>query len=162
MKTIIAILTAVIYCILCSCSTVGLYTKNQAIDKFCKTDSVTKFVTVRDTFHVPAQKADTIFTASPCDTSRTDSVTVQNGKVSATYKRKGNKIQLQANYLGDTAIKEKIIPVTVPCNCPPCPEPPAPTFWEKVFLQVKNALALIGITILVILTIRYIISKLSK
>lgn len=127
MKAIIAILTAIIYCLLCSCSTIGLYTKNQAINKFCRTDSVTTFVTVRDTFHVPPQKADTIFTASPCDTSRTDSVTVKNGKVSATYKRKGNKIQLQANYLGDTAIKEKVITVTAPCNCPPCPELP----WYK-------------------------------
>jgi hypothetical protein len=157
MKTIIAIATAIIYCLLCSC-----YTKNQAIKKFCKQDSVIFETVIFDTIEVPGQKADTIFTAAPCDSAGVDSITVQNGKVSATYVRKGNKIKLSANYKGDSIPYQKKIKAVLRCNCPPCPEPPKPTFWEKVMLYCKNALSLIGIVVLLVLGVRLLIGKLSK
>lgn len=184
MKTIIAILTAVIYCLLCSCSTVGLYTKNQAINKFCRHDS-TKLDTII--------KIDT----SVIDSGESFKFNLDCANLQAQYDSLKNITNIkdkQLDSLGYALLhsdsvfdlyykptgkqgtnfilkpKERKIPATlqipikiaIPCNCPPCPEPPEPTFWEKVFLQVKNALSLIGITILLILTIRYIISKVVK
>lgn len=152
---------AIIYCLMCSCSTVGLYTKNQAINKFCKTDSVIFETVIHDTIEVPGAKADTIFTISPCNSLGTDSVTVQHGKISATYVRNGNKIKLSANYKGDSIPFQKPIKITVPCNCPPCTEPVKPSFWDNVVLWVKNALSLIGIVVLLVFGVRLLINKLS-
>lgn len=181
MKAIIAILTAVIYCFLCSCSTVGLYTKNQAIDKFCRQDSANYHYkdTIRDTVIIKGNTAEVNldcekFKAKYDSLVNAKSNLLDTGGFVKIYEDSNAAIFAKPNKDGSTKFKsqtkdkkqaiEKPIDVMLkaPCNCPPCPEPQKPTFWEKVFIQVKNALALIGITILVILTIRYIISKVSK
>lgn len=148
MKAIIAILTAVIYCLICSC-----YTKNQAINKFCKQDTISTFVTIHDTIRTETIQADTTFADS------NDTVILERDKMVIRYIHKDRKVYLYGECKGDTFYITKTVSVKIPALVP---KPAAPTFWEKVFLQVKNALALIGLTILVILTIRYIISKLSK
>lgn len=38
---------------------------------------------------------------------------------------------------------EKII--TAPCNCPPCPEPPKPAWYARIWLKVQPYLAVWGI-----------------
>ena len=156
MKSIISITIVIIYCLLCSCSPL----KNHYLKKYCKQDSVIFETVIHDTIEVPGEKADTVFTVSNCDSTTTDSVTVDNGKVSATYVRKGNKVKLSANYKGDSIPYQKPIRIVLPCNCPPCPELPKPTFWEKVMLQVRNAFGLIGIVYLLVLGFRFLIAKL--
>jgi hypothetical protein len=161
MKTIITIIIAIAYCLLCSCGTVGLYTKNQAINKFCKQDSIIFVKIIHDTIKIKEEKADTIFTMAPCDSLGSDSVTVINGNVSSTFVRKGNKVKLSANYKGNSIPYQKPIKIALPCNCPPCPEPLKPTFWEKIILWAKNGLSLIGIVVLLVFGIRLLVKKLS-
>jgi hypothetical protein len=181
MKAIIAILTAIIYCLLCSCSTVGLYTKNQAINKFCRQDSTSFHYkdTIRDTVII---KGNTAEVNLDCEKFKSKYDSLLNAKSNLLdtdgfvkiYEDTNAAIFAKPNKDGSTKFKSKTkdkkqviekpidLIITAPCNCPPCPEPPKLTFWEKVIIWVTNGLALIGILVLVILGFRYIISKLSN
>jgi hypothetical protein len=184
MKAIIAILTAVIYCLLCSCSTVGLYTKKQAIEKFCKQgnaqlDTIIKIDTAiidsgenfkfnLDYATLQAQY-DSLKNITKIKDKQLDSMgyalLYSDSLFDLYYKpqgKQGTNFVLKPKERKIPATLQVPIKINLPCNCPPCPEPPKPTFWQKIVLYCKNALSLIGATILLILTIRYIISKLSK
>ena len=129
---------------LTSCGTI----KNNYLKNNCKQDTVLFETIIHDTIEIPGAKADTSFTIPNCDSNTTDSVTVINGKVSATMVRKGNKFKLSANYKGDSLIYSKPIKLYVPCNCPPCPEL---SNFNKIFLEAKWWLLIVlGILLLVI------------
>lgn len=150
MKAIIGILTAIIYCLLCSC-----YTKNQAIEKFCKQDTISTFVTLHDTIRTQTIQKDTLLSSS----NTADTVIIQRDKMVIKYFKKDSIVYLQGTCQGDTFYINKKVFVKIPALVP---KPAAPTFKEKVIIWVTNGLALIGILVLVILGFRYIISKLSK
>lgn len=154
MKNIFAILAAVTYCMVnSSCSVIGLYTKNQAIKKFCNKDTITTFVTVHDTIRIQTIQADTTFT----DTN--DTVIMARDKMVVKYFKRDSIVYISGTCQGDTIYINKNIKVKIPVLAP---KPPKPTLWEKVILHTKNTLSLIGIVFLVIIGFRYIISKLSK
>jgi regulator of extracellular matrix RemA (YlzA/DUF370 family) len=96
MKSIYAILIAVLYCLICSC-----YTKNQAIDKFCSKDTASIMVTIHDTIIVDSIQVDTVF----------------NDTVDSIFITK-NKIEIAGKYLGDTIYYEKKVLIEIPVDCP--------------------------------------------
>lgn len=182
MKNIIAIIIAVAYCMVnSSCSVIGLYTKNQAINKFCRQDSSSFHYkdTIRDTVVIKGNTAEVNldcekFKAKYDSLLKVNSNLLDSDGFYNIYEDSNTTIKAKPNKDGSTKFKaktkdkkqaiEKPIDVIIkaPCNCPPCPEIPKPTFWEKVVLWFKNGLSLIGIVFLVIIGFRFIISKLSK
>lgn len=107
------------------------YTKNGALKRFCKSDTITTQVLIHDTIVVDRLTTDTIFS------TLVDSVVVVKDKLVIKYQKKGGKVHLSGEYKGDTIYKERIIEVKTPCNCP---EPIK--HWYSPFI---NWLAIIGI-----------------
>lgn len=109
MKTIIAILITVLYCLLCSC-----YTKNKAIKKFCKQDSIVTFVTVHDTVTTQTIQADTTLSSS----NTHDTIVLVRDKMVIKYYKKDSIVYLQGTCQGDTIYIQKTVKVSVPVTVP--------------------------------------------
>lgn len=184
MKTIIAILTAVIYCFLCSCSTVGLYTKNQAINKFCRQDSAkldtiikidTAIIDSGESFKFKLDYAnlqaqyDSIKNITNTKNKLIDSLgyalLYSDSLFDLYYKpqgKQGTNFILKPKTRKIPATLQVPIKVSIPCNCPPCPEAPKPTFWENIYIRLTRLFACTGVVALLVFGFRYIIGKLSK
>lgn len=120
-----------------SCSVVGLYTKQQAIKKFCTTDTITTFVTTHDTIRTETIQADTTF----ADTN--DTVIMERDKMVIRYIHKDRKVYLQGTCKGDTIYLTKTIPVKTAVLLP---QPPELTFWQKLKMDIIDGFALLGLT----------------
>ena len=88
------------------------YTKQKAINKFCKNDTIQTTITVHDTIIVDSIQVDTIFS----DTI--DSVFITKDKIEIRYVKKFGKIYIEGKCKGDTIYYEKKVIVEVPINCP--------------------------------------------
>jgi hypothetical protein len=134
MKSIYAILIAILYCLICSC-----YTKQQAIDKFCSKDTASVMVTIHDTIRTETIKTDTVFN----DT--VDSVYITKDKLEIVYIKKFGKIYIEGKCKGDTIYYEKKVLVEVPIDCP------KQSWFDQIILEAKWwILVIIAILILVI------------
>lgn len=107
MKTIIALLTIVIYCVICSCSPL----KNHYLKKYCNNDTIQFTTTIHDTIIVDSIQVDSVFS------EKIDSVYITKDKIEIQYVKKFGKIYLQGKCKGDTIYREKIITVNVPVKC---------------------------------------------
>ncbi len=126
MKKLITILC--ITSLLSSC----LYTKETAIKKFCKADSIPYSIIVHDTFVVQSIKVDTMFNAS------LDTFTIIKDRLVIHYKKVGEKIFIQGECKADTIYKTKLIQVQIPIIKPKL------AWWEIAYLNIRNWLAVIG------------------
>jgi hypothetical protein len=134
MKSIYAILIAILYCLICSC-----YTKNQAIEKFCSKDTASVMVTIHDTIITESIRTDTIFN----DT--VDSVYITKDKLEIVYVKKFGKVYIEGKCKGDTIYYEKKVLIEVPIDCP------KQSWFDQMILEAKWWLLLIiAILILVI------------
>jgi hypothetical protein len=134
MKSIYAILIAILYCLICSC-----YTKNQAIDKFCSKDTASVILTIHDTIITETIRTDTIFN----DT--VDSVYITKDKLEIVYVKKFGKIYIEGKCKGDTIYYEKKVLIEVPLDCP------KQSWFDQMILEAKWwILVIIAILILVI------------
>ena len=102
MKNTILILSTIL--LLSSC-----YTKRKAIEKFCKSDSVT--VTIHDTIKTETIRTDTAFFYD------TDTLTIVKDKLIIQYKKVRDSVYLSGTVFSDTLYIEKQVQVSV--NCPP-------------------------------------------
>lgn len=107
-KVIIIAAIAAGYMMLCT----GCYTKKQAIEKFCRQDTISMEVTIFDTVETETIKVDTFFKAS------IDSFTVLKDKLLIKYILKNDTIYLSGKCIGDTIFIEKQVPINVAANCP--------------------------------------------
>lgn len=110
-----------------------LYTKNAAIKKFCKQDSIPYSIVVHDTFVVKSIKVDTMFNAS------IDTFTIIKDRLEIRYKKIGEKIFIQGACKGDTIYKTKFIQVNVPVLKPKL------AWWEIWYINARDWLAVIGV-----------------
>jgi hypothetical protein len=134
MKSIYAILIAILYCLICSC-----YTKNQAIEKFCSKDTASVMVTIHDTIITESIRTDTIFN----DT--VDSVYITKDKLEIVYVKKFGKIYIEGKCKGDTIYYEKKVLIEVPVDCP------KQSWFDQMIVEAKWwILVIIAILILVI------------
>jgi hypothetical protein len=134
MKSIYAILIAILYCLICSC-----YTKQQAIDKFCSKDTASVMVTIHDTIRTETIKTDTVFN----DT--VDSVYITKDKLEIVYVKKFGKVYIEGKCKGDTIYYEKKVLIEVPVDCP------KQSWFDQMILEAKWwILIIIAILILVI------------
>jgi hypothetical protein len=134
MKSIYAILIAILYCLICSC-----YTKNQAIDKFCSKDTASVMVTIHDTIRTETIRTDTIFN----DT--VDSVYITKDKLEIVYVKKFGKVYIEGKCKGDTIYYEKKVLIEVPIDCP------KQSWFDQMIVEAKWwILIIIAILILVI------------
>jgi hypothetical protein len=129
MKTIFIIIISSL--LLSSC-----YTKKQAINKFCKQDTINTFVTLHDTIRTETIQIDTAFS------DRVDSIVVQHDKMVIKYIHKNGKIYLDGKYKGDTIYINKEVRVAVPVTIPKCEIP-----WYQKYWYVFAALALFSLLI---------------
>jgi hypothetical protein len=134
MKSIYAILIAILYCLICSC-----YTKQQAIEKFCSKDTASVMVTIHDTIITETIRTDTVFN----DT--VDSVYITKDKLEIVYVKKFGKIYIEGKCKGDTIYYEKKVLIEVPIDCP------KQSWFDQMILEAKWwLLVIIAILILVI------------
>jgi len=134
MKSILSILIACLYCLICSC-----YTKQQAIEKFCSKDTASVMVTIHDTIRTETIRTDTIFN----DTI--DSVYITKDKLEIVYVKKFGKIYIEGKCKGDTIYYEKKVLIEVPVDCP------KQSWFDQMILEAKWwLLVIIAILILVI------------
>jgi hypothetical protein len=134
MKSIYAILIAVLYCLICSC-----YTKQQAIDKFCSKDTASVMVTIHDTIRTETIRTDTVFNES------VDSVYITKDKLEIVYVKKFGKVYIEGKCKGDTIYYEKKVLVEVPIDCP------KQSWFDQMIVEAKWwILIIIAILILVI------------
>ena len=134
MKSIYAILIAILYCLICSC-----YTKQQAIDKFCNKDTASVMVTIHDTIRTETIKTDTVFNES------VDSVYITKDKLEIVYIKKFGKVYIEGKCKGDTIYYEKKVLVEVPIDCP------KQSWFDQMIIEAKWwILVIIAILILVI------------
>lgn len=116
-----------------------LYTKNAAINKFCKADSIPYSIVVHDTFVVQSIKVDTMFNAS------IDTFTIIKDRLEIRYKKVGEKIFIQGECKGDTIYKTKLVQVKIPIV------KPKNKWWVEYYWMPY--------LILLVLVIRYVIIK---
>jgi hypothetical protein len=88
------------------------YTKQNAINKFCKNDTIQTTITVHDTIIIDSIQVDTVFS----DTI--DSVFITKDRIEIRYIKKFGKIYIEGKCKGDTIYYEKKVIVEVPINCP--------------------------------------------
>lgn len=132
MKNLFAIiLTAMLFS---SC----LYTKQAAIEKFCKNDTISKFVTLHDTIRTQTIQVDTSFANS------VDTVVVERDRLVIQYVKKNGIVYLQGKCKGDTFYIEKKVLVQVPATNPKCPE----LNWYEKYWYVFAALAVFSLIII--------------
>jgi hypothetical protein len=112
MKNIYAIIIAVSYCFINSCSMLGYYNKEKAIIKFCNKDTIQFTTTIHDTIIIDSIHVDTVFNET------IDSVYLVKDKVEIRYLKRYGKVYLEGKYKGDTVFYEKKVIVEVPCNTP--------------------------------------------
>jgi hypothetical protein len=134
MKSIYAILIAILYCFICSC-----YTKQQAIDKFCSKDTASVMVTIHDTIKTETIRTDTVFNET------VDSVYITKDKLEIVYIKKFGKVYIEGKCKGDTIYYEKKVLVEVPIDCP------KQSWFDQMILEAKWwLLVIIAILVLVI------------
>ena len=104
----ITIITLSVFCLFLS----SCYTKQNAINKFCKNDTIQFTTTIYDTIIIDSIQVDTIFS----DTI--DSVYITKDKIEIRYVKKYGKIYIEGKCKGDTIYYEKKVIVEVPINCP--------------------------------------------
>lgn len=120
-----------------------LYTKNAAINKFCKADSIPYSIVVHDTFVVQSIKVDTFFNAS------IDTFTIIKDRLEIRYKKIGEKIFIEGECKGDTIYKTKLVQVKIPIV------KPKDRWWIEYYW--------LPYLILLVLLIRYfVIKKIEK
>jgi len=83
------------------------YTKRKAIEKFCKSDSVS--VTIHDTIRTETILSDTVFSAS------IDTLILTKDRLSIRYIKVRDSIYLSGNCLGDTLYITKEVKVQTVC-----------------------------------------------
>jgi hypothetical protein len=88
------------------------YTKNQALKKFCKTDTTQYTIYLHDTIFTDSVQIDTVFSEN------IDSVYITQDKIEIQYVKKYGKIYLQGKCKSDTIYFTKIVTLKVPTNCP--------------------------------------------
>jgi hypothetical protein len=177
-RNIIAIGIAISYCfIFSSCSTIGLYTKKQAVSKFCKGDSATfHYVdTLRETVIIKGDSAevnldcdkfklkyDSLLQAKSALVDTNGFVQIYEDSNTAIFAKpqKDGSTRLKAKNKDKKHVLEKPIDVILKAPCD-CPELPKPTFWQRILEYIKNGLAILGIVYLIIILFRQIIAKLS-
>lgn len=103
-KLIITTAIAAGYMVLCS----GCYTKKKAIEKFCKSDSVS--VIIHDTIRTETITTDTVFSTS------LDTVIIKDGKLSIRYIKLRDSIYINGTCEGDTIYLTR--EVKAPCTIP--------------------------------------------
>lgn len=110
MKTIVKFILiasiAIGYMMLCW----GCYTKKKAIEKFCKSDSVS--VIVHDTIRTETITTDTVFSKS------LDTVIIKDGKLSIRYIKVRDSIYINGECEGDTIYLTKEVKVQSICRGP--------------------------------------------
>jgi len=109
-----------------------LYTKKQAIEKFCIADSIPYSVLVHDTIVIKAIKIDTFFNAS------IDSFWIIKERLEIRYKKVGEKIFIQGQCKGDTIYKTKLVQVQVPTKIKKL------EWWESLYIKARDLFAVIG------------------
>ena len=115
------------------------YTKQRAINKFCKNDTIQTTITIHDTIIIDSIQVDTVFS----DTI--DSVYMFKDKIEIRYVKKFGKIYLEGKCKGDTIFYEKMVNIYVPVKCPELSN------FNKIFLEAKWWLLIVlGILLLVI------------
>jgi hypothetical protein len=85
-----------------------LYTQKAAIKKFCKSDTISTFVTLHDTIRIKEIQADTTFS------DRVDSVVVERDRLVIRYIKKNGIVYLQGKCKGDTIYISKEVKVSIP------------------------------------------------
>lgn len=135
MKFIARILIALITFALLSLLMTGCYTKKQAIEKFCRTDTASIIVTHVDTLVTPTIQADTVFSI------KLDSIILVQDRLEIRYRKIRDSIFIEGKCKGDTIINTITLPVKIPVKCPPCHEP---DIWDKLLLYILYILALYG------------------
>lgn len=88
------------------------YTKQNAINKFCKNDTIQTTITIYDTIIVDSIQVDTVFSET------IDSVFITKDKIEIRYVKKYGKIYIEGKCKGDTIYYEKKVIVEIPVNCP--------------------------------------------
>jgi hypothetical protein len=83
------------------------YTKKKAIEKFCKSDSVT--VTIHDTIRTETLRVDSVFSA------KLDTILLTNDRLSIRYIKVHDSIYLSGQCLGDTIYLTKEVKVQTLC-----------------------------------------------
>jgi len=146
----------VIYIFLLTLLLTSCYTKQQALRKFCKQDTVTTTVmlTVHDTFNLPADSA--LFTISDSlYKNGLDTLTVvyeDTLQSVSAVKNKGNgSVAFKVKRKPHQYINVKVVPfaVKVPCNCPDN----KPTWKQKVYENIKTGFAFLGLVFFLLLAI---------
>jgi hypothetical protein len=92
----------------------GCYTKNKAIEKFCKQDKADTTIVIHDTIVLDSTRIDTIFSTI------IDSVFIQQGKLSIKYIKMRDSIYLSGKYDSDTIVRIDTFTVSIPVFIPTC------------------------------------------
>ena len=100
----------------------GCYTKKGAIRKFCKADTITSQIVVRDTIVTERVQVDTIFN------STTDTITLIKDNLIIRYRKVAGKIMLSGEVKADTIYREKLVTVTQPVYVESLPH------WKRVLM----------------------------
>ena len=102
-KTLYTLFTMLLIVLLTS----SCYTKKKAIEKFCKSDSVT--VTIHDTIRTETLRVDSVFSA------KLDTILLTNDRLSIRYIKVRDSIYLSGQCLGDSIIITKEVKVQTLC-----------------------------------------------
>jgi hypothetical protein len=115
----------------------GCYTQKQAINKFCKNDTINTFVTLHDTIRTKEISFDTTFI------DRDTGITITRDRLVIQYVKKNSIIYLQGKCKGNTIYIEKKVPLKIPVTIPKCPD----LHWYEKYWYVFAALALFSLLI---------------
>lgn len=121
-KIILAIGIAAMYCFLCSC-----YTKKQAINNFCKQDTLKFETVIHDTIKTETIQTDTILSTS----NTSDTITITRDKLVIKYYKKDSLVYLKGTCQGDTIYRTKKVIVNVPALVP------KPSAIDALFINYK-------------------------
>jgi hypothetical protein len=110
-------LMCLLYINLTSC-----YTKKKAVQKFCKADTVTTFVTIHDTLYTEQIQTDTAFSL------RVDSIVITRDKLTIEYRKIGDTVYIKGRCAADTVYLSKTVEVKVPVTIPNV----QPTWLDKI------------------------------
>lgn len=124
------------------------YTKNQAIEKFCKKDTIEISTILHDTIIIESVQVDTVFSES------VDSVYLVKDKIEIRYVKKFGKVYLEGKCNGDTIFYTKEVFIKTPIDCPKLP-------WYKQFASDSWwVLPLILLCLIIVLSFRKYLNSL--